>query len=130
MMPYLLTTILSLSGFSLEHLILAPNPDPTPDPTGNFSLFCSGQIQLLYEASNAIISKTPEEQATKPVDVQCCTQLAADQNYPSSANACLTKALAKALIDESNLDVCHDLHSASLDLITKGLVRFLACHAP
>ena len=75
---------------------LDPNPNKNPDPkkgetinqlvNEHIRLFRSGQIQLLYEESNAIKSRTPAEQAAKPVSKLNSAQIAADLDNFKSLN--------------------------------------------
>ena len=116
--------------FVFERLVLAPNPNKNPDPTKGetinqlvnerIRLFHSGQIQLLYEESNAIKSRTPAEQAAKPVTKLNSAQIAADLDNFKSANARATKETPVALIDDDNIQTCYNLHTKSLNL---GLYR-------
>ena len=116
--------------FVFERLVLAPNPNKNPDPkkgetinqlvNERIRLFRSGQIQLLYEESNAIKSRTPAEQAAKPVSKLNSAQIAADLDNFKSANARATKETPVALIDDDNIQTCHNLHPKSLNL---GLYR-------
>ena len=116
--------------FVFERLVLAPNPIKNPDPTKGetinqlvnerIRLFRSGQIQLLYEESNAIKSRTPAEQAAKPVTKLNSAQIAADLDNFKSANARATKETPVALIDDDNIQTCYNLHPKSLNL---GLYR-------
>ena len=112
--------------FIFERLILAPNPTTHLPKNQRISinkliherlrLFKSGQIRKLYEESNKIRSKTPQENADNPVDINKAAQLAADLNNLGSANARLTKDTPVALIDDDNIDVCYALHPPSLNL--------------
>jgi hypothetical protein len=112
--------------FVFERLVLAPNPANPQDPDENTSigsiinerlrLFKSGQIQELYNLSNEIKSHTPEYQASQPVDINKCAQNACDNNNFGSGHARLTQDTPVALIDDCNIDVCHNLHPPSLNL--------------
>ena len=112
--------------FVFERLVLAPNPNKNPNPENGetinqlvkerIRLFRSGKIQQLYEESNAITSRTPAEQAARPVSKLNSAQIAADLDNFKSANARATKETPVALIDDDNIQTCYNLHPKSLNL--------------
>ena len=83
--------------------------------TCRLHLFQSGQIQLLYDKSNTISSKSGKEFCDDPVEIQRAAQLAADLDNPRSAYARLVKHLSVASINDNNIDVLHDLHPPPLN---------------
>jgi hypothetical protein len=78
--------------------------------------FKQGRIRELYHESQAIVSKTPREQATNPVSIQWSVQLAADLDNFKTANARIAKHkhAPVALINDTNLHVLQNLHPKSL----------------
>ena len=114
--------------FIFERLVLGPNPAPPNQPKKNrqsinqiisrrLSLFQSGQLQVLFDESNSIKSKTRKDFTDNPVDVQQAAQLAADLDNPRSAYARLVKHMPVASIDDDNIDILHKLHPRSLNLL-------------
>lgn len=77
--------------------------------------FKQGKLRELFEASEAVISKTPKQQHENQVDVQLSAQLAADLDNFKSANAGITKHAPVALINDSNIQVFQNIHPPSLN---------------
>ena len=75
---------------------------------------------FLFYIPFAIKSRTPAEQAAKPVTKLNSAQIAADLDNFKSANARATKETPVALIDDDNIQTCYKLHPKSLNL---GLYR-------
>eukprot|EP00956_Cyclotella_meneghiniana_P026933 scaffold59456_cov45-Cyclotella_meneghiniana.AAC.1 len=78
-------------------------------------LFKQGRIRELYEESNAVESKSPQQMADNPDRVQKNAQLAIDLDNVKSANVRLTKNAPVAIIDEVKLKVLQALHPPSLN---------------
>lgn len=127
-----------LLPFIFERLILAPNPDIDKDDTVGINtiihrrirLFRLGQIETLYNESNRVTSRTPAEHRDNPVKIQRCAQISADNDDYKTANTRLTKDMPVAAIDDSNIQILHDLHPHSLNLdlhkptrTTRGSIR-------
>ena len=106
-----------------EQLVLfpeVPTKNPKKRPSLSYTLrdrllrFKQGRLRELYDESRQVRSKTPKEQATKPVSVQKSAQVAADLDNFKSANARITKHAPVALINDTNLHVLQGLHPPSL----------------
>ena len=115
-----------------ERLVLFPLP-PSEHPTNpnakhkarhasvnrtineRLRLFKQGRIRELYEESNAVESKSPQQMAENPDRVQKNAQLAIDLDNVKSANVRLTKNAPVAIIDEVKLKVLQALHPPSLN---------------
>jgi hypothetical protein len=78
-----------------EQLVLAPIPPSTKDTTkGLNSIICDrlphfkkGRLRELYKEAHLVQSKTPKQQAEKPVRIQKAAQAAEDVNNFKSATA-------------------------------------------
>ena len=110
--------------FIFEKLVLGPNPDQTDKNslinkiiTQRLQLFQSGQLQLSYNESNDITSKTRKQCSDKLVKIQQSPKLGADLNNRKSAYARFCQHMPVANITDSNIDVLHKLHPLSLNLI-------------
>jgi hypothetical protein len=105
-----------------EQLILAPIPKTKRDDNKGLNSiihsrlrrFKQGKIRELYEEAHQIQSKTPKQQAKKPVQIQKAAQSAADVDNFKSANARVTKHAPVALINQDNIHVLEKLHPPSL----------------
>ena len=107
--------------FVFERLILGPNPNPKDESINQLvhrrlRLFKAGKIQELYNLSNQIESRSPQEQASTPVQVSKAAQVACDNNNFKSGNARLTNNLPVAVIDDDNIDILRNLNPPSLNL--------------
>ena len=109
-----------LLAFVFERLVLSPNQDPTCSINQKvhqrLRLFKSSQISLLFQMSKTTTSKPPREQHDSPNKVSRAAQIALDNNNFGTANARLTSTLPVALINDSNIIICRDLHPESLNL--------------
>ena len=107
-----------LLAFVFERLVLGPNQDPTCSINQKvhqrMRLFRSGQISLLFQMSKSTSSKPPKEQHNSPCEVSKAAQIALDNNNFGTANARLTSTLPVALITDSNISICRNLHPESL----------------
>ena len=105
-----------------EQLILAPLPPSQNEHSKGINSiihdrlrrFKQGRIRELYEESRQVQSKTPKQQAERPVQIQRAAQAAADVDNFKSANARITKHAPVALINQDNIHVLEKLHPPSL----------------
>ena len=109
-----------LLALTFERLALAPNQDPdmpiNQKVHEGMRLFRSGQIEKLFQMSKEVKTKPPREQAASPSNISRAAQIAMDNNNFSTANARLTSSLPVAVINDSNIEICRELHLPSLDL--------------
>ena len=112
-----------LLPFIFERLILAPHPHLDDDDVSlnclihrRLQLFRSGQIQLLFDESDKVESRTPADFKNDPVKVQKSAQIAADNDNFRTANIRLTSDMPVAAIDEAKLKVLEGLHPSSYKL--------------
>jgi hypothetical protein len=101
-----------------ERLVMAPNHDREKSIDQviheRMRMFRSGQIEQVVQDSKKVQSKSPREQANHPPDSSKAAQIAMDNNNFSTASAHLTTNLPVALINDSNIQICRDLHPPSL----------------
>ena len=109
--------------FVFERLICAPNPDTSSTAESinqlihrRLRLFRSGQIQALYDESNSITSRSPNDQRADPVKIHRSAQIAADNNNFRSASIRLTNDMPVAAVDERKFAVLSALHPKSYHL--------------
>ena len=111
--------------FVFERLVLGPSPHLGPGSTPpsinqlvsrRLRLFRSGQIRLLYEESNSVISRTPSAQSNSPQSINRAAQAKADSDSPKSACDLLTKQSPVVQVDDSNIGILERLHPPSLNV--------------
>jgi hypothetical protein len=79
-------------------------------------MFRSGQIQELYNESNQVKSRTPQDLKDSPAKIQRCAQIAADNDNKKTCNARLTQTMPVASIDDENIDVLYGLCPKSYNI--------------
>jgi len=108
-------------AFTFERLVLAPGPKDGEEKVNamvnrRLNMFRAGEIQALYDESNAVESRTPADFKRNPVKKLNCVQIAADLNNYGTATSRATQESPPAQIDDNNVGVLVKLHPKSLGL--------------
>ena len=119
-----------LLPFIFEQLILCPNPDQPREGhkgtslrqciTRRLRLFRSGQLELLYQESKCIVSKSAKSFRESPPDSHKCAQEAADNDNFGSAYARIVKHMPVAPINEENRSILEQLYPKLLRIDTQS----------
>ena len=118
--------------FIFEQLVLCPKPYQlrAKDKSGpsirqivrrRLRLFRSGQLQLLFEESQQVRSKSAAAFREAPPSTHNAAQEAANEDNFRSANARLSSDTPVAPINDSNIHIVHKLFPPSLNLKLRSL---------